>query len=104
MGHSDIAPLRKIDPGEKFPWKNLSNHKIGKWYKVKKFKTDINLKARKKIFFKNLKKIGYGYFSLSKRSIKDMKIIKAFQRRYLPENVNGILDKKTFKISHFLTN
>ena len=104
LGHSDIAPLRKIDPGEKFPWKNLSNHKIGKWYKVKKFKTDINLKARKKIFFKNLKKIGYGYFSLSKRSIKDMKIIKAFQRRYLPENVNGILDKKTFKISHFLTN
>ena len=104
LGHSDIAPLRKIDPGEKFPWKNLSNHKIGKWYKVKKFKTDINLKARKKIFFKNLKKIGYGYFSLSKRSIKDMKIIKAFQRRYLPENVNGILDKKTFNISHFLTN
>ena len=104
LGHSDIAPLRKIDPGEKFPWKNLSNHKIGKWYKVKKFKTDINLKPRKKIFFKNLKKIGYRYFSLSKRSIKDMKIIKAFQRRYLPENVNGILDKKTFKISHFLTN
>ncbi len=104
LGHSDIAPLRKIDPGEKFPWKNLSNHKIGKWYKVKKFKTDINLKARKKIFFKNLKKIGYRYFSLSKRSTKDMKIIKAFQRRYLPENVNGILDKKTFKISHFLTN
>ena len=104
LGHSDIAPLRKIDPGEKFPWKNLSNHKIGKWYKVKKFKTDINLKARKKIFFKNLKKIGYGYFSLSKRSIKDMKIIKAFQRRYLPENVNGKIDKKTFKISHFLTN
>ena len=29
VGHSDIAPLRKKDPGEKFPWKELANSKIG---------------------------------------------------------------------------
>jgi N-acetylmuramoyl-L-alanine amidase len=31
LGHSDIAPLRKLDPGEKFPWKKLSKYNLGYW-------------------------------------------------------------------------
>ena len=104
LGHSDIAPLRKIDPGEKFPWKKLSKHNFGRWYKeTKRLKNSIK-KRTEGNFYSNLKKIGYGYLSTSKKSSKNKKIIKSFQQHYLPNNVTGKIDKKTFIISHFLAN
>ena len=106
LGHSDIAPLRKIDPGEKFPWEKLSSHKIGKWFE-NDFTTTKNfavIKKKRSIFFKNLHKIGYRYFSKNRSSKNDKKIIKSFQRRYLPKKVNGELDAKSIEISHFLAN
>ena len=42
LGHSDIAPLRKKDPGEKFPWRFLSKNKVGLWH-------DFNEKKLSKI-------------------------------------------------------
>ena len=101
LGHSDIAPLRKNDPGEKFPWKKLSRHNLGRWFKkTKNIKT--NIKLIKISFFKNLQKLGYRYFNVYKRSSKDKKIIRSFQQHYLPNNVTGQIDQKTYKISHFL--
>ena len=104
LGHSDIAPLRKIDPGEKFPWKKLSNHNIGIWYKKNEKEVEVNLKKKEYIFFKNLQKLGYCYFSVKNRKTNDKKIIKSFQTHYLPNSVTGKIDRKTFEISHFLTN
>ena len=106
LGHSDISPLRKNDPGEKFPWKKLSKFKIGNWYKERtiKFK-NLEEKKIKNLFFKNLKQIGYRYHSnQTKINSKDRLVVKAFQRRYLPNKITGKIDPKTFKISHYLVN
>ena len=103
LGHSDIAPLRKIDPGEKFPWKKLSKYKIGKWYHISKLNFVFSSKKKERYFFENLRRLGYRYFSTNKRRAQDKKIIKCFQQHYLPKNVTGKIDEKTFKISCYLT-
>ena len=102
LGHSDIAPLRKIDPGEKFPWQELSHHDLGMWYKKKDIISVNKTYNSRNSFFNNLQKLGYRYFSLRKKNFKDKKIIKSFQQHYLPNNVTGKIDKKTLKISYFL--
>ena len=102
LGHSDVAPLRKNDPGEKFPWKKLSDNNLGIWFKKSKILFKSNRKNSE--FFKNLHKLGYRYFDINKRSTKDKKVIRSFQQHFVPNNVTGKLDKKTLKISHFLSN
>ena len=98
LGHSDIAPLRKIDPGEKFPWKYLSLQGVGyypkKLLKKKNSKRNINLN----FFFKNLYKIGYRYLKTKFKK----KIIMNFQRKYRQNRVNGVLDLQTLEISEIL--
>ncbi len=106
LGHSDIAPLRKIDPGEKFPWKKLSMNKIGLWYenKKKRHHRKLNKKKAAILFFKNLKKIGYRFFDIYKRNLSDKKVIISFQSHYIPKNLSGKIDQKTLQISQFLAN
>ena len=104
LGHSDIAPDRKKDPGEKFPWEYLSNKKVGIWHKLKKTKLvkDRNKsveRLEKEIFIKNLIKIGYQNCSY-KDNVKNLtKLVKAFQRRFRQDLINGVIDKECLKIS-----
>ena len=111
LGHSDIAPTRKKDPGEKFPWKYFSQNKIGIWHNLNE-KILIKLRGlktnnlEKKTFNKNLSRIGY-QSKLKKNSKidknKNSKLItKAFQRRFRPEVINGIVDQECLVISQKL--
>jgi len=105
VGHSDIAPLRKKDPGEKFPWHLLSKKKIGYWYNTSKVNLknkDLSKSDLRNFFFNNLYKIGYRYFDKKKSSKNDSKIVKTFQRRFRQNKVNGIIDQKCLQISYYL--
>ena len=105
LGHSDIAPLRKMDPGEKFPWEHLSKKKIGYWHNISKSKDyNFNKSNLRKLFFTNLYKIGYRYFTVKKSSRYDLKIVKAFQRKFRQSKVNGLIDQECLQISHYLAN
>ena len=104
LGHSDIAPNRKKDPGEKFPWKELAKLKLALWHKLdeKKLKQyrhkKINSSEENK-FFINLQKIGYTRVQLKRHAIKKRLIVKAFQRRFRQSLVNGICDKECLILS-----
>ena len=107
LGHSDIAPDRKKDPGEKFPWKYLSKKKIGYWhdYAQNKILKNRNKKVSnldKIKFIKNLYKIGYNKKGriIEKRFSKILTT--AFQRRFRQELINGIIDKECLIISNNL--
>ena len=104
LGHSDIAPERKKDPGEKFPWKNLAKSNLAKWHKLdeKDLKKNRSLKLDKdeeKKFLNNLYFIGYNEIKNINMNLSKKFIIKAFQRRYRQSLINGKSDKECFLIS-----
>jgi len=109
LGHSDVAPERKKDPGEKFPWKELSKQGIGLWHSLsiqslkKNRKIELD-KVGKKMFFNNLSKIGYVIKKTKNSRNRKFNnyIVKAFQRRFRQELVNGKLDKECLIISNNL--
>ena len=109
LGHSDIAPTRKKDPGEKFPWKYLAKFGIGKWHSLSQ-KTLIKHRGKKispidkKSYFNNLSSIGY--FIKSQTKFKKDKFLNlitiAFQRKFRQELINGKIDQECLLISQNL--
>ena len=101
LGHSDIAPNRKKDPGEKFPWSRLAKKNLCKWHNLNEYKIrkNRNLKLKiidEKAFFSNLYKIGY---SITKNKNEKINLTKAFQRRFRQNLINGKIDQECLLIS-----
>ncbi len=108
LGHSDIAPDRKLDPGEKFPWAFLSKNKIGIWHdlSLNKIKKERGLKISNLLklkFINNLFRIGYPRSTKINKNKYNKIITFAFQRRFRQELVNGKIDKECLTISENLT-
>ena len=110
LGHSDVAPDRKMDPGEKFPWNILYRNKIGIWHNFSnkklnslRYKT-VSVKEIS-LFMKSLRKLGYPAKSnIFKNKLKFKKLlIKAFQRRFRPEMISGKIDQECLLIINKLT-
>ena len=98
VGHSDIAPGRKIDPGELFPWQALAREGIGMWPTLSGTKHLITADQA----MKQLSMIGYAT-PLSSDGGADIlpspnDVIAAFQRHYRPRKIDGILDGETLAL------
>ena len=107
LGHSDIAPLRKKDPGEKFPWKKLGKKKVSFWHKLNEQKTKIYRGKKlslieKKLFLKNLYQFGYCKIKVKNIHQNVSYLTKAFQRRFRQDLINGKVDKECLLISKSL--
>ena len=80
VAHSDIAPDRKQDPGERFPWAWLAKHGVGLWTEAMATPGD---------FWSDLAVIGYD------TRLPEPTVITAFQRHFLPAHLSGEADNET---------
>lgn len=99
LGHSDIAPSRKADPGEFFPWHELARDGFGLWPEETKVLAGLPDLASA---LRRLSEIGYAVPTTVEEGSDILNpdsaatdVIKAFQRRYLPRQVDGHLDAVT---------
>ena len=107
LAHSDVAPARKKDPGEKFPWHSLANSGVGHWVqpapivrgealKLGSISDDVaSLQAA-------LARYGYGVPTPASIDGATMEVVTAFQRHFRPARVDGIADHSTMTTLHAL--
>ena len=102
LAHSDVAPGRKIDPGEKFPWGRLASAGVGHWVLPVPAGNDRGLcegdsggavKSLQMLLFR----YGYGVDTDGTFGDKTRIVVEAFQRHFRPERVDGIADRSTLE-------
>ena len=105
LGHSDIAPQRKSDPGPLFPWRELyTQYNIGMWYDnetknnyEREYETKLSMTPVSDVQ-RELNKFGYGISITGSWDKQTKNVIKAFQHHFRPSNYSGEMDVETFAI------
>ncbi|MBL8525911.1 MAG: N-acetylmuramoyl-L-alanine amidase [Betaproteobacteria bacterium] len=99
LGHSDIAPQRKTDPGPRFPWKRLADEGLILWPDAKKVAERIPLFEKPfpdmEWFQQNLMQHGFAVPLNGQFDEATQRVIAAFQMKYRPSNFDGIPDAET---------
>jgi N-acetylmuramoyl-L-alanine amidase len=100
LAHSDVAPERKQDPGEKFPWRLLAESGIGHWVEPAPILDSPNFEMgdRGEAIGKlqmALARYGYGLPTDGYFDEKTRCVVAAFQRHFRPARIDGVLDSST---------
>ncbi|MCP4933979.1 MAG: N-acetylmuramoyl-L-alanine amidase [bacterium] len=100
IGHSDIAPARKKDPGEKFPWNRLHENGIGHFVEPEPIGDDLGYgigDTNKEIAKMQHLLVQYGYQINENGHFDETSdfVVRAFQRHFRPLKIDGRLDHST---------
>jgi len=100
LAHSDVAPTRKKDPGEKFPWHSMANSGVGHWVQPAPIVRSEGLKIGTisdavRDLQLALARYGYGVPVTGKYDTTTMEVVTAFQRHFRPARVDGVADHST---------
>lgn len=109
VGHSDVAPTRKEDPGELFPWRRLHAAGFGRWWTddFKVFQNAPVLRAGERggavlELQVALDKIGYAIEGSGIYDPHTEAAVRAFQRHWRPHQVDGVSDPETTSLIHHI--
>jgi N-acetylmuramoyl-L-alanine amidase len=100
LAHSDVAPGRKQDPGEKFPWRQLHKAGVGLWVMPSRGGKGAALKAGDGgadvlALQEELATYGYGISTSGEFDSTTASVVAAFQRHFRPARVDGVADAAT---------
>lgn len=103
VGHSDIAPQRKVDPGPLFPWKELAQAGLGRWYDEEQVADNVRALERSGLptvrwFQRELARAGYATPATGVLDKATKNVIRAFQMHYRPSRYDGRPDIETAAI------
>ncbi|MFL5069804.1 MAG: N-acetylmuramoyl-L-alanine amidase [Xanthobacteraceae bacterium] len=102
LAHSDVAPMRKQDPGEKFPWDRLAAAGVGAWVAPEPITQSVALTMGDKgpkvrDLQAQLAEYGYGLLATGQYDEATRAVVAAFQRHFRPGRVDGLADTSTLR-------